>query len=131
MKTLIIIISVVMTFTLTSLKPSDNSDYGAWKSTSCFSGLDFCVKKGEYNEYAKKYHWDIKFRNRYNQSISFSYTAKNSRTSSATTNERMTIQPGGEGKAWFLVDDQSSINVFVDKLRFGKDWGSDYAPCDR
>jgi hypothetical protein len=46
-----------------------NGEWSNWRSSNCYQGLDFSVKKGDYNEYAHKYMWYIRFRNRYNETI--------------------------------------------------------------
>lgn len=73
----------------------------------------------------------MKFRNRYNETISFSYTATPSSVTSARTDHRTSIKPGSETSQWFLIAEDSQIRVFVDRLRFGmKDIG-DYESCDK
>jgi hypothetical protein len=108
------------------------NEFGAWKTTSCFKGLDFCVRRSSYNEYANKYEWHVKFRNRYVQNITFNCVATASNVSTARTTDRITVRPGQESMVWFLIPDANSVNVFVDAARFGSDeWGTDYANCDK
>ncbi|UAY52639.1 hypothetical protein [Ferruginibacter albus] len=122
---------ITMFFIIGCITAKAQSEYGQWRTTSCFKGIDFCVKKASYNESARKYEWWVKFRNRYTQTISFDFTAKESYVTSANTTDRVTIKPGDEGGSWFLVADANSVKVFVDHLRFGNDdWGTAYAPCD-
>ena len=111
-----------------NLQSSAQSSFGAWQSIKCYQGLDFCVKRNEYNDYAKKYNWTVKFRNRYNTPISFNYVLKESNVQNAKTTSRSTIQPSGEDGTWFLVDDANQVNVVVDGFRFGEDAGP-YAAC--
>lgn len=130
-KTLSILTVSFFALSLMGFKEPAVSDYGAWKSVSCFRGLDFCVKKASYNEYAKKYEWWVKFRNRYQETVSFDFTAKESYVNTAKTTDRISVRPGGENGSWFLLAEESSVNVFVDHLRFGQDdWGTKYAACD-
>ena len=128
------ILAIGLLFTLlTSFKPSYLADYGSWRTTSCFKGLDYCVKRGSYNEYSKNYEWWVKFRNRYTQNVAFNCILKESRVSSAKTTDRVNVSANSEGgSSWFLVADANSVNVFIDELRFGNDdWGTKYAPCDK
>ena len=53
----------------------DAQGWGSWNTTDCLRGLDFRVKNGGDNKYAKKYRWSIQFRNRYKEKIHFSYKA--------------------------------------------------------
>lgn len=126
---------IVLGFLFTSLSSfhlSNFSDYGPWTTTSCFKGLDFCVKKASYNEYARKYEWWVKFRNRYSGDVSFNCALKESYVNSAKTTDRVTVRASSEGGSiWFLVADANSVKVFIDDLRFGNDdWGTNYASCD-
>lgn len=116
---------------LTSFISSNNADWGPWRTSSCFKGLDYSLKKNKYNEYAKKHNWTIKFRNRYNEKVSFSYVLKESNVSSAEGSHRTTVLANSEGPGtFFLLADANSVKTFIDKLRFGNDWGSDYVQCD-
>lgn len=102
--------------------------YGTWKTITCYQGLDFCVKKESYNEYAKKYMWWVKFRNRYQEDISFSFVSKERSYETAKTTDRITLAPGQEKESWFLVAEDTEVRVFVDNVRFGVDAGP-YASC--
>jgi hypothetical protein len=106
-------------------------EFGAWRTTSCFRGLDYCVKRTEYNEYSRKYEWHVKFKNRYVENITINCVLAASDVSAATTTDRVTVRAGEETTLWFLVPDANSVNVFIDKARFGNDdWGTPYAKCD-
>jgi hypothetical protein len=122
----------ILSFVLTSFKSSIFTDYGPWKTTSCFKGLDYCVKRASYNEYSKKYEWWVKFRNRYNEKVTFNCVLKESNVYSANGNNRLDVEANSEGgEMWFLVADANAVKVFIDKLRFGnEDWGTKYASCD-
>lgn len=117
---------------LTSFKASNNTDWSPWQTSSCYEGLDFSVKRDAYNEYAKKYKWLIKFRNTYDEDISFSFVLKERTVNSANGTHRANVKANSEGSGtWFLLEDANSVNAFMDKLRFGSDdWGTAYAPCD-
>lgn len=134
MKKLTLLSAFGLMVTLTSFTNSTPSgDWGPWTSMSCFKGLDFSVKKASYNEYAKKYEWWVKFRNRYNTNASFNCVLKESYVSSAKGTDRVTVRANSEGgSTWFLIAEANYARVFVDKLRFGNDdWGTDYATCDQ
>jgi hypothetical protein len=129
-QTALLIVLLIVTGISVAFKSPWQTSYGPWRTTSCYKGIDFCVKKGAYNEYAKKYEWWVKFRNRYHSTATFSFIAKESSITTAKTNERISIPSGEEASSWFLLAETNSINVFVDKMRFGDDdWGSEYVPC--
>jgi hypothetical protein len=111
---------------------SNQSDYGPWRTTSCYRGLDYCVKRASYNESARKYEWWVKFRNRYQEDISFNYVLKESNVNGAAGTDRGTVKKGSiSSGSWFLVADPNSVSVFIDKVRFGEDnWSDKYANCD-
>lgn len=126
---ILLLISVTSSFKNLSL----SGDYGNWQTTSCFKGVDFCVRKVEYNEYAKKYKWLVKFRNRYYEDVHFDCKLTESYINSAKGTDRVHIKANSEGgESWFLVNEANSVNLFVNSLRMGKDdWGTNYIPCDR
>lgn len=113
------------------------SNWSPWRQTDCLKGLDFRVKRGEYNEFAKKYHWDVEFRNRYNDNIHFNCIAvepsrKSEIRSSERTSDRLHADAnGGTNTAWFLINSSSEIYVHVNRIRISdKDSGEDYYDCD-
>jgi hypothetical protein len=121
---------IILMITTSSFETPVQTGYGPWQTTSCYKGIDYCVKRNEYNEYSKKYHWSVKFRNRYQTKVSISFTAKESYVRSASTTDRVTIRSGAEHSNWFLIADGNAITVFVDKLRFGEEDSGKYEYCD-
>lgn len=79
MKKLVIMILATGIFLVSASfdKPTRHSivenDWGEWISIPAYSGIYFRAKKGDYNEYAKKYYWYFQFRNQYKQEITFNY----------------------------------------------------------
>lgn len=116
----------------------DAQGWGSWNTTDCLRGLDFRVKNGGYNKYAKKYRWSIQFRNRYKEKIHFSYKAVapseryEIRRSGKTTDRLHVNGNHGTRGSYYLVKSSNSIYVFVNRIRIGpKDYGSDYYNCDK
>ena len=149
---ILIIAAFVMSFKTMSNEELKNSDvvklelnfnnyqteWGSWNTTDCFRGLDFRVKRGNYNQYAKKYKWYVQFKNRYDEKIYFNfamveYRNRNHIKNSGNTKHRGNATAnGGIKESYFLVDDASSVYVYVNKVRLGdKDWGKDYYDCDQ
>ena len=126
--TLSIFLLVLMSFTA-KLTPQQNS-FGPWKTSTCFKGLDFCVKKGSYHQPSGTYMWTVKFRNRYNVKIHFNCVLAASNATSANTRERDEISPNEEFENDFFVADANNVRVFVDKMRFGNEDYGEYANCD-
>lgn len=133
MKKIISILTVaILTLMISSFKSPFQPSYGPWRTTSCFKGIDFCVKRASYNESVRKYEWWVKFRNRYQEDVAFNCALKESNIFSAKGTERITVRASSEsGGTWFLIADANSVNVFIDALRFGDDvWGTPYVKCD-
>ncbi|RZL47931.1 MAG: hypothetical protein EOP00_10570 [Pedobacter sp.] len=133
MKRIITHFPVILLFILLSTtSASAQSEYGPWRTTSCFKGLDYCVKRGPYNESARKYEWWVKFRNRYSENVAFNCVLKESYVGSAKGTDRVNVRANSEGgSSWFLLGEANSVNVFIGELRFGNDdWGTKYANCD-
>jgi len=123
---------------LLSANSFSQSSWGYWQQTDCLEGLDFRVKRGEYNKYAKKYKWYIEFRNRYSNNIHFSCIAvepsrrSEIRNSGKTSDRTHAKANGGTTTVWFLVNSSSEIYVYVNRIRINdKDWGVDYYDCDK
>lgn len=104
---------------------------GPWETSTCYKGIDFCVKKSDYNQYSKTYTWYVKFRNNYLSKVNFAFIATESTASAARTNSMVTIEPDKETSATsFPIADANSIRVFIDQMTIGEYTGK-FAPCDK
>jgi hypothetical protein len=122
---------IILLFMICSVKATAQSNYGSWETSSCYKGIDFCVKKSDYNQYTKTYTWYVKFRNNYLSKVNFSFIAKESTASAARTNSMTTIGSGKETSATsFPIADSNSIRVFIDQMTIGEYTGK-FAPCDK
>ncbi|WP_299665318.1 hypothetical protein [uncultured Polaribacter sp.] len=120
------------------LENINNQGWGSWNTTDCLEGLDFRVRNDGYNKYAKKTRWSIEFRNRYREKIHLSYKAvspgeKYEIKKSGKTTDRIHVNGNsGTYKTYYLVKSNSSVYVYVNKVRIGaKDYGYDYYSCDK
>ena len=120
---------VGITIMLSSYTPPQQSDYGQWRTSSCYKGIDYAVKRGDYNQYAKKYQWFVKLRNRYKQEISIGYNVVESSVNSATEKYRTYIGSGAVNEIMVLLADANSVKVLVAKLYFTSDQTKEI-PCD-
>lgn len=127
----------VFAFLLCSTTIIAQNSWGSWRTTDCLKGLDFRVKRGDYNKYAKKYKWFIEYKNRYRDNIHFSTIAVSPdrrseiRSSGKTTNRLHADGNGGTVQTYFLIDASSSIYVHINRIRINeKDYGVDYYDCD-
>ena len=115
----------------------DAQGWGSWNTTSCLKGLEFRVRNGGYNNYAKKYKWYIQFRNRYKEKIYFSYKAvapsqRHEIARSGKTTDRLHIKGNlGIRKSYYLVKSSNSIFVYVNRIRIGANDYGDYYTCDQ
>lgn len=119
------------------LKDLDAGEWGSWTTTDCFKGLDFRVKRSSQNSYSKKYEWLVQFRNRYYEKVTFNYkmvpyAEKSEIRRTGKTLNRVDVAANStmSGSKWAYLDESSKVYVYVNKLRFGKDYG-DYAECDK
>jgi len=110
-------------------------EYGQWKESSCYKGIDFRVKCAEYNEYAKKYTWYVQIRNRYQASVHLDLNlAPASNPSDKEVAGRMDIAGGSTANsAYYLVaaGPNQEVEVYIDRVRIGVDDASPYYHCDR
>lgn len=109
------------------------NDWGSWTSSNCYRYLDFRVKNRGQNYDKTKYKWGVQFKNRYNEKIYFSYEVYDSRPNNPRTTNRMDVKSGAQsdGMRDFYMKSGSSIYVYVDKVRFGKDGLQEYYKCDK
>jgi hypothetical protein len=111
--------------------------WGNWKTTDCFRGLDFRVKKKTSN-YSKRTEWLVQFKNRYNNKINFSYEivpySKRSeiRNSERTTN-RIDINANTTERSshYQYLYESNMVYIHVNKVRFGRDGSQAYSNCDQ
>lgn len=125
------IVFLFLFLTLHFTLSAQTRNYGPWQTVKCYSGLDYTVRMTGYNEFAKKWSWDIKLRNRYNTEIHFNCfvlegTAQS--TSGRYGAGGMSLKPGEEAYNWFLVADEHNVAIFIEKFRFGAD-ADGYASC--
>jgi hypothetical protein len=106
--------------------PAQKTDWGAWNNTQ-YNGIDFRVKCLSYNDYAKKYTWDIQFRNRYQKTVYFNYAYAEPETTVTRTTNRGSLSSGntGSGHQELLNTscNSSYVKVYIDKVRVGEDSG--------
>lgn len=91
------VIATILAFS--GFTPTQQRTWGPWYQAACFRGIDFSVRRGDYNESAGKYMWYVKMRNRYNQDVSFSYNLVPSYASTGKGTDRITIRAGDESGA--------------------------------
>ncbi|MCI2228121.1 hypothetical protein MC378_03000 [Polaribacter sp. MSW13] len=118
----------------------DEQGWGSWNTTDCLKGLDFRVKNDGYNKYAKKYKWNIEFRNRYREKIHLNYVMVSpSRKQEIKRSDKAKYRVHIDGNSGTykvtysnLVNSNSSVYVYINKIRIGaKDYGYDYYNCDK
>lgn len=131
MRKLILILIVIFT----TSQVFAQSNWGAWKTSDCYKGLDYRTKKGDYNEIAKKYKWFVEFRNRYHEPLSLSTNlfATESEYITGKTVSRLTYIKNGESKtSWFLIKPTATNGIWIkyNKVRVGSNDSGDYYGCD-
>ena len=125
--------TVVMLFMLPSAAEAQ-SQWGAWQPIRCYHGLDFSFRTGRYNEFVGKWPWEVRFRNRYHETIHLSFVLRDA-GSNKKTDSRMSVRPSQVRSSGFFLlktGEGGRINVLVNKVRFGSDEiGKKYASCTR
>ncbi len=112
---------------ISSFKPSLKTDYGPWQRISCYGGIEFCTKRVS-NE-PPMYEWKVKIRNNYRTTVNFGFEIKEGSVNATRTTNRTTIKAGEVFETYQYLYDANNVKLFLDKLRFGDDYGK-YAPCD-
>ncbi|MGH9903421.1 MAG: hypothetical protein ACRD68_16565 [Pyrinomonadaceae bacterium] len=105
-------------------------EYGAWRSTGNWSGLDFRVRCVSYNEYARRSEWQAEFRNRYRQKINFSFELTDQGAHNPRLTHRTSVRSGDTDWTWKLLYTPcggNTISVWVGQVRFGEDDTGPYA----
>lgn len=109
--------------------PVQARNWGAWRESQ-FSGLDFRVKCGEYNDSAKKQTWYLQFRNRYQKKIYFSFKMADPSEKVTRTSGRTSLRSGAESHSDFALLNtgcSGMVAVYVNEVRFGENDSGPYA----
>ena len=107
------------------------SDWGEWTNSDCFKGVDYRAKRGDYNSYANKWHWDVQFRNRYNNQLNYSYAVGEPGTL-PEPDHRDHISAGDiSDTKGFLLNSSKACRIRVGYVRFGNDDSGSYHECDQ
>lgn len=102
-----------------SLSMNAQKKWTSWRYVHCGNGLMMKYGKGEYNEYAKKWKYFIRYKNPTSKTISFSYGGGDFiNKGKIKTTQRMTLSPGEEKGSWFLIKSGSSVWFPVDRKKF-------------
>lgn len=135
MKTLkmsmVLIFSLCALLVLSSFHRKISNDWGEWSNDDCFKGIDYRAKRGDYNNYAKKWHWYVQFRNRYQQKLNYNYAIDEPGTR-PTPDHRDHIDGGdlSESKIALLFS-SDACHIRVGNVRFGEDDSGSYEKCDQ
>ena len=103
--------------------------FGPWKESSCYKGLEYCTRIDGYNQYAKKDKWIVKFRNKYEKEIHFNYILKDSAADKKFVGRKHLLY-GKEEEGWMLITPGVKIDISFDRVCLGNDDGK-YAACDK
>lgn len=118
-------IGLVMVIAILSLsfKPANHkkvNDWGQWFTpNSNYSGIQARVQKGDYNQYAHKWQWNVQIKNNYNRRATISFGYCPARACSSCSNNLLTIlDPGKVDEGGQLLDESESICVSVGNVKF-------------
>ncbi|REA63797.1 hypothetical protein DSL64_05070 [Dyadobacter luteus] len=111
-----------MAFIANSNTPVKSQDgWGEWfVVNSRYEGIVCRVKRGDFNNYARKWHWEFQFENRYSQDVSFGYGYRSqAQKYNCVTDRGKTLQAGDASDVTAaLIDESGSVRVCVDNVRF-------------
>ncbi len=110
-----------------------SGDWGYWQTTDCYRYLRFRVKYRGENYDGTKHKWAVQFDNQYSEKIYFSWEVYDSKPYSPRSTNRTDLDPNetSDGIRDYYMANSSSIYIYVDKVRFGKDGLQEYYGCDR
>tara|TARA_R110002033_G_scaffold162910_1_gene199770 strand:+ start:1899 stop:2336 length:438 start_codon:yes stop_codon:yes gene_type:complete len=123
--------------TIINFSMEDNSslietgEWGSWGADDCFNGIDYRVKKGDYNSYAKQWYWYVQFRNRYNKPVNFSYAVDEPGTRPEPDHRSRMDASSESDSTGFLLYSGTRIHVRIGYIRFGSYDSGAYATCDK
>jgi len=113
-------------------KPNRFGPWGLWKTTGCYRGLDFRVRRTQEDSFnGEKYEWEVQFRNRYADVINFNFKITYPGDDSEPGG-RMSLDANNtsNGEDWGLVEASERCQISVAKVRFGEDDGAKpYVEC--
>lgn len=97
--------------------------WGMWRTTSCYRGLDFRVRRSQEDSFnGPKYEWEVQFRNRYEDVVNFSFKITYPGDESETIDRQsVSANSMSNGEDWALTTNGETCEVLIDKVRFGDD----------
>lgn len=107
---------------------------GILKTPTCYKGIQSRCRLGEYNEFSKKYSWEVEIKNNYSKKVSITFDIRNS-----SMDGRTVIEPGGIDKSSLLNASNVGLDIEFSNLCFHhpngysqcSDYEQDgYATCD-
>lgn len=95
------------------------SDWGDWKIVNPkFNGIEARAKRGDFNQYALKYHWEFQFRNRYLKDVKFRYGI-GPRSEACYLNYIKHVQSNGDSDVGaYLINENNTISICIDNVDF-------------
>ena len=103
--------------------------WSEWNTSSCYQGIDYRVKKGDYNEFTKGYKWIMQVKNRYKEAASISFNLSSANKQGSFT--RQNAISGGTTQSWFLIkgiENASELIVGIKAVKFKN--SNDFYDCD-
>lgn len=81
-----------------------------------YDGIDGRVKRGDFNSYANKYHWEFQFRNRYYKDVKFRYgIGKRSEPCYLNYSKHISASKSSDIGA-VLINETNYVSVCVDNV---------------
>jgi hypothetical protein len=116
--------AIMCCMTIISNSSSSNKSQGSWGEwfvvNSRYEGIVCRVKRGDFNNYARKWHWEFQFENRYNQEVSFRYGYRSqAQKYSCEPDHGKTLEAGYTSDVTAaLIEESNTVRVCVDNIQF-------------
>ena len=121
---------LIIIFTFLTFPCNSQENWSSWRSIDCGNFLQLKYRKGDYNKYANKWKWYVKFKNTSGKKIHFSIGGGRYRDKgNIKITDRLHAEPFGETGSWFLIADQNAVWFPVDNIRLGDSDSGNYVDC--
>lgn len=120
MKKAIFFLMAIISIAVVSFKNAQQENWSRWNSSANYPGIEYRTRKNSYNDYAKKWQWDIQFRNSYSRTATFSYGYSSTIANCKTDHTEYKLPAGKSSDITsFLSYESSTIWICIDNVNTG------------
>lgn len=114
-----LVLTSLFTLLASATGTAQKSTWGPWSTVSGYPKLFVSSKRSHFNRSAKKWHWKVRFENRYSDTINFSYRVGERTSRAPRLNQRAAIRSGRRAGSYALLRTNSGVRVWVAKVTYG------------